>query len=155
MLFRSNDTATTEIYTTEHTLSLHDALPISVDARADRELTDRFLDFVAISSPWINVVPRLFAQKTFSRPIHRGLLSHPRRPSWQPNYNTYKREHNPVAPRARVRVHARVLEDWGDALPEERRGRRLERGAGPRDGGACADEEREREKTLGSHDSRW
>ena len=32
MLFRSNDTATTEIYTTEHTLSLHDALPILSDA---------------------------------------------------------------------------------------------------------------------------
>ena len=30
MLFRSNDTATTEIYTVLHTLSLHDALPISV-----------------------------------------------------------------------------------------------------------------------------
>ena len=29
MLFRSNDTATTEIYTVPHTLSLHDALPIS------------------------------------------------------------------------------------------------------------------------------
>ena len=29
MLFRSNDTATTEIYTSVHTLSLHDALPIS------------------------------------------------------------------------------------------------------------------------------
>ena len=29
MLFRSNDTATTEIYTPRHTLSLHDALPIS------------------------------------------------------------------------------------------------------------------------------
>ena len=29
MLFRSNDTATTEIYTTVHTLSLHDALPIT------------------------------------------------------------------------------------------------------------------------------
>ena len=28
MLFRSNDTATTDIYTTRHTLSLHDALPI-------------------------------------------------------------------------------------------------------------------------------
>ena len=28
MLFRSNDTATTEIYTLDHTLSLHDALPI-------------------------------------------------------------------------------------------------------------------------------
>ena len=30
MLFRSNDTATTEIYTLSDTLSLHDALPISV-----------------------------------------------------------------------------------------------------------------------------
>ena len=29
MLFRSNDTATTEIYTTTDTLSLHDALPFS------------------------------------------------------------------------------------------------------------------------------
>ena len=29
MLFRSNDTATTEIYTRPYTLSLHDALPIS------------------------------------------------------------------------------------------------------------------------------
>ena len=29
MLFRSNDTATTEIYTEENTLSLHDALPVS------------------------------------------------------------------------------------------------------------------------------
>ena len=28
MLFRSNDTATTEIYTLHYTLSLHDALPI-------------------------------------------------------------------------------------------------------------------------------
>ena len=30
MLFRSNDTATTEIYTIAYTLSLHDALPICV-----------------------------------------------------------------------------------------------------------------------------
>ena len=30
MLFRSNDTATTEIYTVPYTLSLHDALPISI-----------------------------------------------------------------------------------------------------------------------------
>ena len=30
MLFRSNDTATTEIYTSPHTLSLHDALPLSL-----------------------------------------------------------------------------------------------------------------------------
>ena len=31
MLFRSNDTATTEIYTRLYTLSLHDALPICLD----------------------------------------------------------------------------------------------------------------------------
>src|SRR5881227_4511059 len=31
--FFFNDTATTEIYTTVHTLSLHDALPISADGR--------------------------------------------------------------------------------------------------------------------------
>ena len=30
MLFRSNDTSTTEIYTVSYTLSLHDALPISL-----------------------------------------------------------------------------------------------------------------------------
>ena len=34
MLFRSNDTATTDIYTIQHTLSLHDALPIFVLASA-------------------------------------------------------------------------------------------------------------------------
>ena len=33
MLFRSNDTAPTEIYTPRHTLSLHDALPISACRR--------------------------------------------------------------------------------------------------------------------------
>ena len=39
MLFRSNDTATTEIYTTVHTLSLHDALPISKEVPAvDRKV---------------------------------------------------------------------------------------------------------------------
>ena len=35
MLFRSNDTATTEIYTTANTLSLHDALPIRVTPQAE------------------------------------------------------------------------------------------------------------------------
>ena len=34
MLFRSNDTATTEIYTSSYTLSLHDALPIKGPERA-------------------------------------------------------------------------------------------------------------------------
>ena len=37
MLFRSNDTATTEIYTVPYTLSLHDALPISCDDRTDED----------------------------------------------------------------------------------------------------------------------
>ena len=36
MLFRSNDTATTEIYTVTNTLSLQDALPISTLVNADR-----------------------------------------------------------------------------------------------------------------------
>ena len=34
MLFRSNDTATTEIYTSVNTLSLYDALPISEELGA-------------------------------------------------------------------------------------------------------------------------
>ena len=42
MLFRSNDTATTEIYTNLNTLSLHDALPISlVPYLRDPELRSR------------------------------------------------------------------------------------------------------------------
>ena len=41
MLFRSNDTATTEIYTPLHTLSLHDALPISVCALIDDAQKDQ------------------------------------------------------------------------------------------------------------------
>ena len=36
MLFRSNDTATTEIYTQAYTLSLHDALPIFIDVHSRR-----------------------------------------------------------------------------------------------------------------------
>ena len=36
MLFRSNDTATTEIYTGKDTLSLHDALPISFGPPLDQ-----------------------------------------------------------------------------------------------------------------------
>ena len=56
MLFRSNDTATTEIYTVSYTLSLHDALPISGDgiehvetnARSDRSL--RFVQIALLSS---------------------------------------------------------------------------------------------------------
>ena len=39
MLFRSNDTATTEIDTCLDTLSLHDALPISAGPKVGPELT--------------------------------------------------------------------------------------------------------------------
>ena len=41
MLFRSNDTATTEIYTVLHTLSLHDALPITAVEAPDQETLDQ------------------------------------------------------------------------------------------------------------------
>ena len=41
MLFRSNDTATTEIYTSPHTLSLHDALPILGHKTANHHVDDR------------------------------------------------------------------------------------------------------------------
>ena len=61
MLFRSNDTATTEIYTTVHTLSLHDALPISLDRRlgesrylAGDEIT--IADFATF--PWYGAVAK-------------------------------------------------------------------------------------------------
>ena len=41
MLFRSNDTATTEIYTAVNTLSLHDALPIhDIAARLGKRTMD-------------------------------------------------------------------------------------------------------------------
>ena len=40
MLFRSNDTATTEIYTLLYTLSLHDALPILGGDRLDAVLVE-------------------------------------------------------------------------------------------------------------------
>ena len=39
MLFRSNDTATTEIYTVGNTLSLHDALPTSIGPGATNLVT--------------------------------------------------------------------------------------------------------------------
>ena len=48
MLFRSNDTATTEIYTRRNTLSLHDALPIFPSAGTV---------LVRIAwSPWLSVL---------------------------------------------------------------------------------------------------
>ena len=48
MLFRSNDTATTEIYTVGNTLSLHDALPIShaADAIGETDEYQRCLDLL-------------------------------------------------------------------------------------------------------------
>src|SRR3546814_19248338 len=46
MLFLFNDTATTEIYTYLHTLSLHDALPIAMEAHGVRDagLRQRLMD---------------------------------------------------------------------------------------------------------------
>ena len=54
MLFRSNDTATTEIYTSLHTLSLHDALPITsveeLDADTRQEEIARMLSGSTITA---------------------------------------------------------------------------------------------------------
>ena len=56
MLFRSNDTATTEIYTDYYTLSLHDALPISAGAYASRAASaigfiDQMVDYARRNAP--------------------------------------------------------------------------------------------------------
>ena len=52
MLFRSNDTATTEIYTRPYTLSLHDALPIydkKVPLEGSVEAPSRLADLIAVA----------------------------------------------------------------------------------------------------------
>ena len=59
MLFRSNDTATTEIYTPTTTLSLHDALPIS---GAEQDGQARVLALQVSGSPGLDWSP------------HRGYL---------------------------------------------------------------------------------
>ena len=60
MLFRSNDTATTEIYTGPYTLSLHDALPIFFcppqDPEEDR--ADEFLRRRSLERSAPNRIPR-------------------------------------------------------------------------------------------------
>ena len=69
MLFRSNDTATTEIYTSLHTLSLHDALPIfyfagAKDGPLERPIYRTRLD----GGPIERVTPETgWHQATFSR----------------------------------------------------------------------------------------
>ena len=55
MLLRSNDTATTEIYTVTNTLSLHDALPISFGALVGAALIEvirNSLTLLGISTFW-------------------------------------------------------------------------------------------------------
>ena len=79
MLFRSNDTATTEIYTQQDTLSLHDALPISLPSYAfgyyarDNAFYQQWEEISRTregSTAWIdtNVMPRPVAVPTSARP---------------------------------------------------------------------------------------
>ena len=59
MLFRSNDTATTEIYTSVHTLSLHDALPILVRGNScDIDIVGNHADGVGRDAVRIDINPR-------------------------------------------------------------------------------------------------
>ena len=72
MLFRSNDTATTEIYTSIDTLSLHDALPISLARNRRSFVTElqgyhanvmawSWPTYVAMLLAWIAVIISLFS----------------------------------------------------------------------------------------------
>ena len=49
MLFRSNDTATTEIYTAVNTLSLHDALPSEYSETASNGVSPDAQDSVSVT----------------------------------------------------------------------------------------------------------
>src|SRR3546814_5104191 len=76
MCFFLNDTATTEIYTYSHTLSLHDALPISAAAHPPIESRSR----AAAISDAVAVHQRREAamESSGSRAVHiaRGTLRH-------------------------------------------------------------------------------
>ena len=63
MLFRSNDTATTEIYTVPYTLSLHDALPIA----------DGHLDFTIDQQPYLQGFVPIF--QLFMAKYTSGLVA--------------------------------------------------------------------------------
>ena len=68
MLFRSNDTATTEIYTVMNTLSLHDALPILDDLSVS----------VRIFAVFVLKIPEVIGHRDFhrfaSRIVHGSVV---------------------------------------------------------------------------------
>ena len=73
MLFRSNDTATTEIYTQRYTLSLHDALPFSMAPTRQQEPTDMIRgcaghDFCTMPTNSSSVAPKAFWITSADRP---------------------------------------------------------------------------------------
>ena len=57
MLFRSNDTATTEIYTVRYTLSLHDALPISAGYDLVAALLGSGGRLAVVTAAWFRLRP--------------------------------------------------------------------------------------------------
>ena len=59
MLFRSNDTATTEIYTSVNSLSLHDALPISTASASEHTSVLRAANLVESTRVGNRVIHRL------------------------------------------------------------------------------------------------
>ena len=74
MLFRSNDTATTEIYTVYNTLSLHDALPIILPLLF---LSGIFIPFGVDTPGWIRTVARIFPVKHFADAMRAGFYGAP------------------------------------------------------------------------------
>ena len=85
MLFRSNDTATTEIYTRAYTLSLHDALPIST-AELARQHNDA--NVISIGARQHSVEEAKLFIDTFINTPFSGEERHARRIAQLAEYET-------------------------------------------------------------------
>ena len=66
MLFRSNDTATTEIYTDYYTLSLHDALPIYVHIAGRAEPREFDLPNIPRNGEYVDIDGQPYRVQTVS-----------------------------------------------------------------------------------------
>ena len=71
MLFRSNDTATTEIYTVPYTLSLHDALPNFADAAGNLHLAGNLgiLAYITVPVAVISLWAAYYMTQLQARPL--------------------------------------------------------------------------------------
>ena len=66
MLFRSNDTATTEIYTPTNTLSLHDALPISGNVEMRYDPDQQRVIYQPVTIEPREITPRIVREENYA-----------------------------------------------------------------------------------------